>query len=50
MEVEKANAMDTSIAMILCLGLLTPQSTGIGGGFFMTIYKKFAAAHWLTAF
>ena len=37
-----ANAVDASVAIVFCLGLTIPQSTGIGGGFFMVIHNQCA--------
>ncbi|CAJ0589798.1 unnamed protein product [Cylicocyclus nassatus] len=34
------NAIDSSIAVMFCLGATNPQSSGLGGGFLMTIYNK----------
>jgi gamma-glutamyltranspeptidase len=34
------NAVDSSIAMLFCTGIMTAQSSGIGGGHFMTIYNR----------
>jgi len=34
------NAMDAAIATLFCIGVVNPQSAGIGGGFLMTIYDS----------
>ncbi|CAG9537702.1 unnamed protein product [Cercopithifilaria johnstoni] len=34
------NAVDASIASMFCLGVTNPQSSGIGGGFIMTLYNR----------
>nr|AAD09400.1 gamma-glutamyl transpeptidase precursor [Brugia malayi] len=34
------NAIDASIASMFCLGITNPQSSGIGGGFIMTLYNR----------
>ncbi|KAK6035970.1 hypothetical protein COOONC_26525 [Cooperia oncophora] len=34
------NAVDASIAVMFCLGVTNPQSSGLGGGFLMTIYNR----------
>ncbi|XP_035690060.1 glutathione hydrolase 1 proenzyme-like [Branchiostoma floridae] len=34
------SAVDAAIATILCLGVVHPQSLGLGGGFVMTVYTK----------
>lgn len=37
---ENGSAADAAIAVLLCEGVTCPQSTGLGGGFVLTIYKK----------
>lgn len=34
------NVADAAIATLFCEGISCPQSMGLGGGFFLTIYKK----------
>ncbi|KAI1714983.1 gamma-glutamyltranspeptidase domain-containing protein [Ditylenchus destructor] len=34
------NAVDASIASLFCLGVTNPQSSGLGGGFIMTLYNR----------
>ncbi|KAE9547461.1 hypothetical protein FO519_009326, partial [Halicephalobus sp. NKZ332] len=33
------NAVDSMIASLLCIGVVNPQSSGLGGGFVMTLYN-----------
>lgn len=37
---ENGSVADAAIAALLCEGITCPQSTGLGGGFVMTIFKK----------
>lgn len=34
------SAADAAIATLFCEGVVEPQSNGLGGGFFLTIYTK----------
>ncbi|XP_066271478.1 glutathione hydrolase 1 proenzyme-like [Branchiostoma lanceolatum] len=36
----KGSAVDAAIATLLCLGVVHPQSLGLGGGFLMTVYNR----------
>ncbi|VBB27867.1 unnamed protein product [Acanthocheilonema viteae] len=33
------NAIDATVAALVCIGVVNPQSSGLGGGFLMTIYN-----------
>ncbi|WKY12536.1 hypothetical protein Q1695_003821 [Nippostrongylus brasiliensis] len=37
--IDGGNAVDSMIATLLCIGVVNPQSSGIGGGFLMTLYN-----------
>ncbi|XP_022106201.1 gamma-glutamyltranspeptidase 1-like [Acanthaster planci] len=43
------SAVDASITASLCLGVASPQSSGLGGGLFMVIYSKNGSAETITA-
>lgn len=34
------SAVDAGVVVVLCLGVVSPQSSGLGGGLFMTIYDS----------
>ncbi|KAK6109319.1 Gamma-glutamyltranspeptidase family protein [Brugia pahangi] len=34
------NAIDATVAALVCIGVVNPQSSGLGGGFLMTIYNS----------
>ncbi|GMT08711.1 hypothetical protein PFISCL1PPCAC_8 [Pristionchus fissidentatus] len=34
------NAVDATIASLLCIGVVNPQSSGLGGGFLMTLFNR----------
>lgn len=40
LEEKKGSSIDAAIAVMLCYGVTDPHSSGIGGGFFMTIYDR----------
>lgn len=37
--IEGGNAVDALISSLLCIGVVNPQSSGLGGGFVMTLYN-----------
>ena len=40
MEAKNGSVVDSAIAVALCLGVVSPQSSGLGGGLFMTVYMN----------
>ena len=34
------STVDGAIAALICTGVFSPQSSGIGGGFLMVVYKR----------
>lgn len=44
--VEGGNAVDAAIAAMFCTGTVHPHTSGIGGGFFMTIYDPATKTGW----
>ncbi|TKR60280.1 hypothetical protein L596_027552 [Steinernema carpocapsae] len=38
--IKGGNAIDAAVASMFCLGITNPQSSGIGGGFILTLYNK----------
>ena len=40
---EGGTAVDSAVATLLCNGAVHPQSSGVGGGFVMTVYNKESA-------
>lgn len=36
--------MDAAVATLFCIGVVSPQSAGIGGGLLMTIYNSTSAS------
>lgn len=37
--IDGGNAVDSMIATLLCIGVVNPQSSGLGGGFVMTLFN-----------
>lgn len=37
---KNGTAVDAALAALFCGGVVNPQSMGLGGGFFMTVYIR----------
>ena len=37
--IEGGNAIEAAILVLICMGVVQPEKSGIGGGHFMTIYN-----------
>jgi gamma-glutamyltranspeptidase len=35
------NAVDAAISVVFCIGVINSQSSGLGGGHFMTIFNAY---------
>ncbi|KAK6053447.1 hypothetical protein COOONC_09051 [Cooperia oncophora] len=41
--IDGGNAVDSMIATLLCIGVVNPQSSGLGGGFLMTLFNAWTS-------
>ena len=41
---EGGSAVDSAVATLLCNGAVHPQSSGLGGGFVMTVYERMTSS------